>query len=192
MSGAAVVTRFAPSPTGRLHLGNARAAVMNWALARAAGGRFLLRLDDTDAARSTEAFADAIRRDLDWLGLHWDAEIRQSDRLDRYRETAARLQRDGRVYEAFETPEELEFRRRAQARRGLPPVYDRAALALGDDDRARLRAEGRAPHLRFLLERRAERWEDMIRGPVSVDAASVSDPVLVRADGQVLYTLASV
>ncbi|MEM6972082.1 MAG: glutamate--tRNA ligase [Pseudomonadota bacterium] len=189
---ATMITRFAPSPTGRLHLGNARSAIMNWAIARKAGGRFILRLDDTDTARSSEAHADAIRRDLDWLGLGWDEEIRQSDRLDLYRDAARRLQASGRIYEAFETPEELEFRRRAQARRGLPPVYDRAALTLSDAQKAELRSAGRTAHLRFLLEHGSVAWEDMIRGPVAVDAASVSDPVLVRGDGQVLYTLASV
>ncbi|MEM6490131.1 MAG: glutamate--tRNA ligase [Pseudomonadota bacterium] len=185
-------TRFAPSPTGLLHVGNARSAVLNWAVARAGGGRFVLRLDDTDAARSTAAFADAIRRDLDWLGLAWDAEARQSDRLAHYRDAVARLIAEGRAYEAFEMPDELEFRRRAQGMRGLPPVYDRAALALSDAQKRAFRDQGRRPHIRFLLERRSVAWEDGIRGPVAVDCASISDPVLVRADGQVLYTLASV
>ncbi|MEO1468986.1 MAG: glutamate--tRNA ligase [Pseudomonadota bacterium] len=190
--GVPVLTRFAPSPTGRLHVGNARSAVLNWALARQAGGRFLLRLDDTDAERSSEAHADAIRRDLDWLGLHWDGEFRQSDRLERYHAAAGRLRAAGRLYDAWETPEELDFRRRAQGMRGQPPVYDRAALALTEAERDRLRAEGRTPHHRFLLDRAEEAWNDLVRGHVSVDAASVSDPVLIRADGQVLYTLASV
>ncbi|MGF1553556.1 MAG: glutamate--tRNA ligase [Paracoccaceae bacterium] len=187
-----VLTRFAPSPTGRLHVGNARAAVLNWALARASGGRFLLRLDDTDASRSRAEFADAIRHDLDWLGLAWDAEVRQSDRLGLYRDALGRLTAAGRAYDAYDTPEELEFRRRAQAMRGLPPVYDRAALSLTDEDRARLVAEGRRAHHRFLLDREAVEWADLIRGPERVDCASISDPVLMREDGQVLYTLASV
>ncbi|MEO0822996.1 MAG: glutamate--tRNA ligase [Pseudomonadota bacterium] len=185
-------TRFAPSPTGLLHMGNIRAAVLNWLTARAAGGRFLLRIDDTDRERSTEAFADQIRRDLEWLGLHWDEEIRQSDRVERYEAAAARLVEAGRLYEAFETPQELELRRKSLAMRGLPPIYDRAALDLSDADRARLRAEGRVPHRRFLLDRTVETWEDVIRGTERVDCASVSDPVLFRADGQLLYTLASV
>ncbi|MEO1773565.1 MAG: glutamate--tRNA ligase [Pseudomonadota bacterium] len=184
-------TRFAPSPTGYLHVGNIRSAVLNWAYARAGGGQFMLRLDDTDATRSRPEFSDAIRRDLDWLGLAWDEEARQSERLDLYREAAARLTADGRLYEAFETPEELEFRRRAQAMRGLPPIYDRAALSLDDGAKSALRAEGRLPHHRFLLERQEETWDDLIRGAERVDCASVSDPVLIREDGQFLYTLAS-
>ncbi|MEL6338097.1 MAG: glutamate--tRNA ligase family protein [Pseudomonadota bacterium] len=184
-------TRFAPSPTGYLHVGNIRSAVLNWAYARAGGGQFMLRLDDTDATRSRPEFAEAIRRDLGWLGLAWDEEARQSERLDLYREAAARLTADGRLYEAFETPEELEFRRRAQAMRGLPPIYDRAALSLDDGAKAALRAEGRLPHHRFLLERQEETWDDLIRGAERVDCASVSDPVLIREDGQFLYTLAS-
>ncbi|MEL6196243.1 MAG: glutamate--tRNA ligase [Pseudomonadota bacterium] len=185
-------TRFAPSPTGHLHVGNIRSAVLNWAHARTAGGEFVLRIDDTDATRSRAEYADAIRRDLDWLGLHWDAEYRQADRLDLYHAAADRLRADGRLYEAFETPEELEFRRRAQAMRGLPPIYDRAALSLDDEDKAQLRAEGRAPHHRFLLEQQEETWDDLVRGAERVDCASVSDPVLIREDGQFLYTLASI
>lgn len=186
------VTRFAPSPTGRLHVGNIRSAVLNWLTARSAGGRFILRLDDTDAERSTDAFADAIRRDLDWLGLGWDAEYRQSDRRDLYDAAAEKLTAAGRLYEAFETPEELELRRKTLAMRGLPPVYDRAALKLTADEKAALRAEGRRPVRRFLLDRTESAWDDLIRGPERVDCGSLSDPVLFRADGQLLYTLASV
>ncbi|MEM8820676.1 MAG: glutamate--tRNA ligase [Pseudomonadota bacterium] len=186
------VTRFAPSPTGRLHVGNIRSAVLNWLVTRKAGGRFLLRLDDTDAERSTEAFADGIRRDLDWLGLHWDHEERQSARRDLHEAAATKLAADNRLYEAFETPEELELRRKTLAMRGLPPIYDRAALKLSDEERAALKAEGRQPVRRFLLDRQDERWEDLIRGQERVDCASISDPVLFRADGQLLYTLASV
>ena len=188
---ASVTTRFAPSPTGFLHVGNLRAAVLNWLVARQAGGTFILRIDDTDAERSTEAYADAIREDLEWLGLTWDREERQSDRLGRYHAAADRLRAAGRLYECFETPEELELRRRAQRAAGRPPVYDRAALALSDGDRARLRAE-RPGHWRFLLDREEVTFDDLIRGPQRVDAASVSDPVLIRGDGQLLYTLASV
>ncbi|MEM6550013.1 MAG: glutamate--tRNA ligase [Pseudomonadota bacterium] len=184
-------TRFAPSPTGLLHVGNLRTAVLNWFIARQAGGSFILRIDDTDTARSEERFADAIRRDLDWLGLHWDREERQSDRFDRYAEAADRLAAAGRLYDCYETPEELELKRRTQLAMGRPPVYDRAALALSDAERSRLSAE-RSPHRRFLLDREEIAWTDLIRGPERVDATSISDPVLFRADGQLLYSLASV
>ncbi|MDT8344210.1 MAG: glutamate--tRNA ligase [Thermohalobaculum sp.] len=190
MSG--TVTRFAPSPTGLLHAGNLRTAVLNWLMARKCGGRFILRIDDTDAGRSEQRFVDAIRRDLDWLGLHWDAEVRQSARLDLYADAAERLRAAGRLYDCYEAAAELELRRRVQLSRHLPPVYDRAALGLTEADRARLRAEGRAPHWRFLLAREAVGWDDLIRGPERVEAASLSDPVLIREDGQVLYTFASV
>lgn len=186
------VTRFAPSPTGLLHVGNLRTALFNALLARRGAGRFILRLDDTDADRSEARFAEAIRRDLAWAGLDWDAEARQSDRLDRYAAAADALRAAGRLYPAYETPEELEFRRRAQRLQGRPPVYDRAALALDAAARAALEAAGRAPHWRFRLEDRAVAWDDGILGPQQVAAGAVSDPVLIRADGTVLYTLASV
>ena len=185
------VTRFAPSPTGHLHVGNLRAALLNWAIARRAGGTFVLRLDDTDPERSREEYADGIRRDLEWLGLTWDRLERQSERLDRYAEAAGRLRADGRLYEAFETPGELDLKRRKQMGMGRPPVYDRAALDLTEAERDRLRAE-RGGHWRFRLDHERIEWEDGILGPVSIDAASASDPVLIRGDGLVLYTLASV
>jgi glutamyl-tRNA synthetase len=185
------VTRFAPSPTGRLHVGNLRTALMNWLIARQAGGTFILRLDDTDAERSKPEYADAIRRDLEWLGLTWDRLERQSDRLDRYHAAAERLRGAGRLYEVFETAEELELRRRRAMAGGRPPVYDRAALKLTAAERDALRAE-RPGYWRFLLEEARVGWQDGILGPVSIDAASLSDPVLIRGDGQVLYTLASV
>lgn len=184
-------TRFAPSPTGLLHVGNLRTAVLNWMLARKAGGTFILRIDDTDQERSEERFADAIRRDLEWLGLTWDREERQSSRFGRYEEVTEQLKSASRVYECFETPLELELKRKKQLAIGKPPVYDRAALMLTNAERAALR-ETRNPHLRFLLNHGAIEWQDLIRGPQAVDAASVSDPVLYRADGQLLYTLASV
>lgn len=184
--------RFAPSPTGRLHVGNARAAVLNWLFARQSGGAFLLRLDDTDRARSTEEFAKGIEADLAWLGLTHDAFARQSDRFALYADAAERLKASGRLYPAYETPDELDRRRARQRARGLPPVYDRAALNLTAEDRARLEAEGRRPHWRFRLNQAPVRWTDLIRGPVEIDTATVSDPVLIRADGQFLYTLPSV
>jgi glutamyl-tRNA synthetase len=186
------VTRFAPSPTGLLHVGNLRTAVMNWALARQAGGTFILRIDDTDAERSEDRFADAIRRDLEWLGLTWDREERQSARLDRYTAAAERLRGAGRLYDCFETPLELELKRKKQLNQHLPPVYDRAALKLTDADKVRLIAEGRRPHQRFLLEHRGIPFTDLIRGDQRIMAHSLSDPVLFREDGQLLYTLASV
>ena len=184
--------RFAPSPTGRLHVGNARAAILNWLFAHQTGGSFLLRLDDTDRARSTEEFAQGIEADLAWLGLTHDAFARQSDRFPIYAAAAERLKAAGRLYPAYETPEELDRRRARQRARGLPPIYDRAALKLTGDERARLEAEGRTPHWRFKLNGAPVRWTDLIRGPVEIDTATLSDPVLIREDGAFLYTLPSV
>ncbi|MDP2087386.1 MAG: glutamate--tRNA ligase [Gemmobacter sp.] len=185
------VTRFAPSPTGYIHVGNLRTALMNYLIARKSGGQFILRLDDTDRERSKQEYADGIMRDLEWLGLTWDRVERQSDRLGRYMEAAEDLKRVGRFYEAFESPTELDLKRKKLLNMGKPPVYDRASLKLTDDDKARMRAEGRAGYWRFLLDQSRIEWTDGILGPISIDAASVSDPVLIRADGQVLYTFAS-
>lgn len=184
-------TRFAPSPTGHIHVGNLRTALMNWLIARKAGGSFILRLDDTDRERSKQEYADGIQRDLEWLGLTWDRIERQSDRLDRYAEAADQLRAAGRLYEVFETPTELDLKRKKQLNMGRPPVYDRAGLGLSDDQKAALRAEGREGYWRFKLDQDRIEWPDGIIGDVSIDAASVSDPVLIRADGQVLYTFAS-
>lgn len=185
------VTRFAPSPTGYLHIGNLRTALFNYLIARKTGGQFILRLDDTDQERSKAEYADGIKADLDWLGLHWDRVERQSDRLDRYRAEADNLRTAGRFYECFESPTELDLKRKKQLNMGKPPVYDRAALALDDAARAAQRAEGREGYWRFRLDLERIEWTDGILGPISIDAASVSDPVLIRADGQVLYTFAS-
>lgn len=188
-----IVTRFAPSPTGHLHVGNIRTALLNWLLSRKAGGQFLLRLDDTDLARSTEEYAASIRADLDWLGMTPDREEKQSDRLARYEQVLEQLAKEGRVYRAYETPEELELKRRIQLGRGEPPVYDRAALKLTDADHARFAAEGIAPHWRFRLDPDLPfQWEDLVRGPSHIDVASLSDPVIRRADGSWLYMLPSV
>ena len=184
--------RFAPSPTGRLHVGNARAAILNWLFAHQTGGSFLLRLDDTDRARSTDEFARGIEADLAWLGLTHDAFARQSDRFDIYEAAAEKLKAAGRLYPAYETPDELDRRRALQRTRGLPPIYDRAALSLTAEDRAKLEAEGRKPHWRFRLNNTPVRWTDLIRGPVEIDTATLSDPVLIREDGAFLYTLPSV
>ncbi len=186
------VTRFAPSPTGYIHIGNLRTALFNWLIARKAGGTFILRLDDTDPDRSKEEYVDAIKEDLEWLGLTWDRVERQSLRLDRYAEAADALRAAGRFYEAFETPTELDLKRKKQLNMGRPPVYDRAALGLDEAEKERLRAERGPGVWRFKLDQERIEWEDGILGPVSIDAASVSDPVLIRGDGQVLYTLASV
>lgn len=184
-------TRFAPSPTGHIHVGNLRTALMNYMIARKAGGTFILRLDDTDPDRSKQEYADGIMYDLEWLGLTWDRVEKQSDRLDRYAAAADRLREAGRFYEAFETPTELDLKRKKQLNMGRPPVYDRAALDLSEDEKAKLRAD-RDPHWRFKLIQDRIEWDDGILGEISIDAASVSDPVLIRGDGQVLYTLASV
>ena len=187
-----ITTRFAPSPTGRLHVGNIRTALHNWMLARKSSGTFVLRIDDTDPERSKEEYVDAIKQDLEWLGLTWDRVERQSERLDRYEAAAETLRQKGRFYEAFETPTELDLKRKKQLNMGKPPVYDRAALALSETDRDRLREERGQGVWRFKLDQERIEWTDGILGPISIDAASVSDPVLIRQDGQMLYTLASV
>lgn len=186
------ITRFAPSPTGRLHVGNIRTALHNWMLAQKAGGKFLLRIDDTDAERSREEYVEAIRTDLDWLGLTPDGEERQSQRMALYEEAFDTLRAAGRIYPAYETQQELELKRKIQLGRGLPPIYDRAALKLTDEERAAKEAEGNAPHWRFKLDHdEAIAWEDGVRGPQKFDAAQLSDPVIRRADGSWLYMLPS-
>lgn len=184
--------RFAPSPTGRLHLGNARTALVNWLFARKSGGSFLLRLDDTDRERSRAEFAAAIETDLRWLGLDWDAFVRQSDRLDRYAAAAQRLKAVGLLYPCFETAEELDLRRKLAQQRGQPWIYDRAALALSPAEIARRSAAGETPHWRFKLDHRPIAWNDLVRGPVEFEGARLSDPVLLRAGGLPLYTFSSV
>ena len=183
-------TRFAPSPTGHIHVGNLRTALLNYMIARKAGGTFILRLDDTDPVRSKPEYADGIMRDLEWLGLTWDRVERQSQRMDRYAEAADQMRALGRFYECFETPVELDLKRKKQLNMGKPPVYDRTALKLTPAERDARRAEVPG-YWRFLLDQQRIEWTDGILGPISIDAASVSDPVLIKADGQVLYTLAS-
>ncbi len=186
-----VTVRFAPSPTGKLHVGNVRAALWNWLYARKAGGRFVLRIDDTDKERSTKAYEDAIKADLAWLGLDYDETVNQSDRFAQYDAARDRLIEAGLLYPCYETAEELDRKRKLQRARGLPPVYDRAALKLTDAERQALEAEGRKPHWRFKLSQQPQMWNDLIRGETTVDTASVSDPVLIRGDGMYLYTLPS-
>jgi glutamyl-tRNA synthetase len=185
-----VVVRFAPSPTGLLHVGNARTALLNWLFAKKMGGRFLLRIDDTDAARSTKAFEEAIYRDLAWLGLTHDGTDRQINRLAVYSAAFYKLQAAGRLYPCFETEGELERQRSLLAARKLPPVYNRASLEPAN--KAKWEAEGRKSHWRFKLSRSKVSWTDLVRGPVEIDTATMSDPVLVREDGAFLYTLPSV
>jgi len=187
------VTRFAPSPTGNLHVGNLRTALHNWMLAKRTGGRFLLRIDDTDAARSREEYVVGIRADLAWLGLVPDGEERQSARLALYEQAFERLQAAGRVYPCWETSQELDLKRKVALGRGLPPIYDRAALALGEDEKAAKLAAGDMPHWRFLLDHAEPiAWTDGVRGPQKFDPATISDPVVRRADGTWLYMLPSV
>src|SRR3990167_1421128 len=188
----APIVRFAPSPTGLLHVGNIRAALFNWLFAKRHGGAFILRLDDTDRMRSKPEYEAAIERDLQWLGLDWRRKEKQSDRLAHYDAARDRLVAAGRLYPCYETPEELEFRRKRLLAQGRPPVYDRAALKLSDADRTRLEGEGRRPHWRFRLAAGEVRWDDLVRGPQHIDEASQSDPVLVRADGTYLYSFTSV
>jgi glutamyl-tRNA synthetase len=184
--------RFAPSPTGLLHAGNARTAVLNFLIARKEGGAFILRIDDTDPERSKPEFERQIVHDLDWLGLTRDMFARQSEREALHNEAAEKLKSLGRLYPCYETPDELERKRKRLGARGLPPVYDRAGLKLSAEERAALEASGRAPHWRFALSQKPVVWNDEIRGRVEIDTASVSDPVLIRADGRFLYTLPSV
>ena len=184
--------RFAPSPTGRIHIGNARTALLNWCFAKRYGGRFILRFDDTDAARSREEYAQAIEVDLVWLGITPDLVVRQSRRFALYDAAAEKLRAGGLLYPAYESADELDRKRKRQLARGLPPVYDRAALKLTDADRAKLEAEGRKPHWRFRLAPETVVWDDLVRGASHIDCASLSDPVLIREDGAWLYTLPSI
>jgi len=187
-----MITRFAPSPTGRLHVGNIRTALHNWMLARKAGGEFVLRIDDTDAERSKEEYVEAIRTDLAWLGIDADREERQSQRLERYEAAFETLRAAGRIYPAYETQQELELKRKVLLGRGLPPIYDRGALELTDEDRAAKEAEGIKPHWRFKLDHDEPiQWEDGVRGTAKFAAAQLSDPVIRRADGSWLYMLPS-
>lgn len=199
---AAPIVRFAPSPTGRLHIGNVRTALLNWLFVKRNGGKFILRLDDTDTERSKEEYAEAIRTDLKWLGLHWHETFRQSDRTARYDEVAAQLKASGHLYPCYETEDELDRKRKRQMARGLPPTYDRAALKLTPEERAKNESEGRMPYWRFKLANTVKgsdaiastpvRWHDLVRGEQTVDVGSLSDPVLVRAGGSYLYTFTSV
>lgn len=187
-----VRVRFAPSPTGYLHAGNVRTAIVTWLFARAQGGHFLLRIDDTDTARSKPEYEEDIESALMWLGLTWDEKARQRDRAPRYAEVIEKLKAAGRLYPCYETAEELSLKRKTQLSRGLPPIYDRAALSLDAARIAKLEAEGRKPHWRFKMDHVPIEWNDLVRGPVKFDGATQSDPVLIREDGSPLYHLCSV
>lgn len=187
-----VKVRFAPSPTGFLHVGNARTAVITWLFCRQQQGRFLLRIDDTDRERSKEEYELAIEDGLTWLGLDWDEKANQKDRLERYEEVIEKLKADGRLYACYETPEELGLKRKTQLSRGVPPTYDRAGLNLTDDQKAAYEAEGRKAHWRFKLNHAPIEWNDLIRGPVQFQGSDMSDPVVLREDGTPLYHLCSV
>ena len=187
-----VIVRFAPSPTGRLHVGNVRTALMNYLFVRERGGKFILRIDDTDLERSTNEYEKGIKRDLKWLGLNWDESFNQSHRFPSYEAAADKLRADGLLYACYETADELDRQRKLLRVQGKPPVYNRAGLDLTDEQRAAYEAEGRKPHWRFKLSGEVARWTDMVRGEQSVDTSSLSDPVLIRGDGSFLYTLPSV
>ncbi|MEL8056239.1 MAG: glutamate--tRNA ligase [Pseudomonadota bacterium] len=187
----ALIVRFAPSPTGKLHVGNVRTALINWLFAKGQGGTFILRIDDTDTERSTAAYEEAIKEDLTWLGLTWGKTFKQSERFAEYDAAADKLRDMGLLYACYETGEELDRQRKLQRARGKPPIYNRAALDLTDEDKAKLEAEGRKPHWRFKLSGERVVWNDLVRGEQAIETSSLSDPVLIRADGSYLYTLPS-
>lgn len=186
-----VLVRFAPSPTGWLHVGNVRTAIANFLFAKSMGGKFMLRVDDTDRARSTAEYEAGLKEDLQWLGLQWDVLEKQSERFDRYELAREKLIADGRLYPCYETAEEIDIKRKMLISRGLPPVYDRGALNDTPEKRAQYEAEGRKPHWRFKLDAAPIVWDDMIRGKVEFDGAKLSDPVMFREDGVVLFTFAT-
>ena len=185
------VTRFAPSPTGLLHLGNIRTALINWLYARTNNGKFILRIDDTDLERSKDEYISQIKYDLDWLGIDFDETFNQSSRFDRYREQFEKLKADGRIYPCYETPEELERKRKLLIAAGGKQVYDRSAMELTDQQKKDYEAEGRKPHWRFLLKTERMKWNDLLKGEIDIDLTSLSDPVLFREDGVPLYTFSS-
>lgn len=187
-----VITRFAPSPTGFLHVGNARTALITWLFARANNGKFILRIDDTDIERSKQEYVDAIKEDLNWLGLDWDEEVVQSERMDRYSYAKEKMIKDGRLYSCYETSEELQIKKKLLLGQNKPPIYDRAALTLSDDEKSKLVSQGISPHYRFLLTEGKIEWDDLIRGHLTFETKNLSDPVLIRGDGSMTYSIASV
>jgi len=186
------ITRFAPSPTGLLHVGNVRTALINYLFTKKNHGTFMLRMDDTDIMRSKEEYATAIEQDLKWLGFEWDIFAKQSDRLDRYEEIKQKLLASGRLYRCYESQEELEIKRKMQLSRGMPPIYERGALKLTEEQKNQFEAEGKKPHYRFLLKDEPIIWQDQIRGETHFEGKNLSDPILVREDGSMTYILSSV
>ena len=186
-----IKVRFAPSPTGFMHIGNTRTALFNWLLAKKLGGKFMLRIDDTDRLRSKKEYEDALRESLVWLGFKWSEEARQSARFDRYNEVKEKLMAEGRIYACYETPEELEIKRKRAMAKGLAPVYDRQALHYTAEDLAKFKAEGRKPHYRFKLLDGVIEWDDIVRGHCRYEAEKLSDPIIIREDGSYLYHLPS-
>ncbi|HJD58507.1 MAG TPA: glutamate--tRNA ligase [Rickettsia endosymbiont of Ceroptres masudai] len=187
-----VITRFAPSPTGMLHVGNIRAALLNWLYAKKHNGQFILRFDDTDLERSKQEYKDAIEEDLKFLNLNWDQTFNQLSRLSRYDEIKNLLLDTKRLYACYETPEELELKRKFQLSKGLPPIYDRASLNLTEEQTQKYTEQGRKPHYRFLVNYEPISWHDMIKGEVKYDGKALSDPIVIRADGSMTYMLCSV
>jgi len=185
-------SRFAPSPTGLLHIGNARSAVLNWAYTKNKGGEFILRIDDTDKERSNKEYENDIKRDLSWLGINWDKTFNQSDRQDTYEKKVQVLKDKKRIYPCFESPEELLLKKKSQLTSGKPPIYDRSSLKLSDKEIDELIKSGKKPHWRFKLEDTTIQWNDLIKGNVSFECKYLSDPVLIREDGSLLYHLPSV
>lgn len=186
-----IKVRFAPSPTGFMHIGNTRTALFNWLLAKKLGGKFMLRIDDTDRLRSKKEYEDAMRESLIWLGFDWSEEARQSARFDRYNEVKEKLMAEGRIYACYETPEELEIKRKRAMAKGQAPVYDRQALHYTAEDLAKFKAEGRKPHYRFKLLDGVIEWNDIVRGHCRYEAEKLSDPIIIREDGSYLYHLPS-
>lgn len=186
-----IITRFAPSPTGMLHIGNARAALINWLYAKKYDGKFILRIDDTDLARSKDEYKNAIIENLKWLGLDWDVQFNQSSRLKKYDEIKNLLISQGRLYPCYETQEELEIKRKLQLSNGKPPIYDRASLKLTNSQIEEYKSQGRTPHYRFLINETEIFWDDMIKGSIKYSGQNLSDPVLIRADGSMTYMLCS-
>ena len=184
--------RFAPSPTGLLHIGNARSAVINWAYIKNKGGDFILRIDDTDLERSKKKYENKIKENLLWLGLSWSKTFNQSQRKDIYDKKILLLKESERIYPCFESAEELSLKRKTQLLSGKPPIYDRSALKLTSNQIENLIKEGKTPHWRFKLEDEIIEWQDLIKGKVSFDSKNLSDPVLIREDGSLLYHLPSV
>ena len=186
-----IITRFAPSPTGKLHIGNTRTALINFLYARKYGGKFILRIDDTDLVRSTDEFKDAIAHDLKWLKLNWDETFTQSSRLARYEESKTELIKLGRLYPCYETAEELDIKRKLQLSAGKPPIYDRSALNLTDAQKADYESKGRKCHYRFLVNDAAIEWNDMVKGTLHYEGKHISDPIVIREDGSMTYMLCS-